>query len=276
MKNKLLSNFKDKIINVFEQLEVIENEIDKLSDLIAEKVQKDEGRIIFVGAGISADMAKIIIDEMWFNFQIDNEKFLSITAAKSYASSLEKWKELEEMPSVSVFELESLNLNKEDLLIGLTSSGKTQYVTSAIDFAKKLGCQTAVITDMQKVKTNTKVDFEIHTNFGEPTIIGLNTAEGSTVQKIMIDNVIYLAMEKSGRIWNNSLVFMIPVSEKIEKYCIDVISRILKVDEDNAKELLYKYDKSLELVLISELKKISIDEAKTLLKENGNNFNKIV
>ncbi len=276
MKNKILSNFKDKIINVFEQLEIIENEIEKLSDLIAEKVQKDEGRIIFVGAGISADMARIIIDEMWFNFQIDNEKFLSITAAKSYASSLEKWKELEEMPSVSVFELESLNLNKEDLLIGLTSSGKTQYVTSAIDFAKKLGCQTAVITDMQKVKTNTKVDFEIHTNFGEPTIIGLNTAEGSTVQKIMIDNVIYLAMEKSGRIWNDSLVFMIPVSEKIEKYCIDVITKILKVDENNAKELLYKYDKSLELVLISELKKVSIDDAKTLLKDNGNNFNKIV
>ncbi len=276
MKNKILSNFKDKIINVFEQLEIIENEIEKLSDLIAEKVQKDEGRIIFVGAGISADMARIIIDEMWFNFQIYNEKYLSITAAKSYASSLEKWKELEEMPSVSVFELESLNLNKEDLLIGLTSSGKTQYVTSAIDFAKKLGCQTAVITDMQKVKTNTKVDFEIHTNFGEPTIIGLNTAEGSTVQKIMIDNVIYLAMEKSGRIWNDSLVFMIPVSEKIEKYCIDVITKILKVDENNAKELLYKYDKSLELVLISELKKVSIDDAKTLLKDNGNNFNKIV
>ncbi len=275
MKSRLLKNFENKLTLVFEQLNKIEGDIDLLATKIADKVENNKGRIVFVGAGISADMAKIIIDEMWFNFQMDNKTFISITAAKSYAKSLEKWKELEEMPSVSVFELQMINLNENDILIGLTSSGKTKYVKSAIDYANEIGCETAIITDAGESSIIMKADYIINTNFGNPSIIGLNTAEGSTVQKIMIDNIIYLAMEKMGRIYNDCLVFMSPVSDKIERYCIQVISKILDKDEETAKELLYKHNKSLEVTLVSEYKGISDDEAKELLENNNYNFNKI-
>ncbi len=276
MKNELLNKFRKKINTTLNQLDSIESQIEILAKRISEMIQSNNGRIIFVGAGISADMAKIIIEEMWFNFQIPVGKFISLTAAKSYAQSVEKWKELEELSQTSVFELEEINLQPEDLLIGLSSSGKTKYVVAALNFAIQNGCDTALITDMENSELLDKTTYSINTKFGNPIVTGLNAAEGSTVQKIILDNVIYLAMEDAGRIYEDHLVFMKPVSNKIEKYCIDVISKILKISLEESEDIFNKNEKSLELSLIATLKNISTDEARDLLHDNKFNFNKII
>lgn len=275
MKNNLLNDLRNKIKKSLNFIEKIEDDIEGLSNEIASMIEYKVGRIIFVGAGISADMAKIIIDELWFNFQIPKGKFISITAGRSYADSLEKWKELEELPQTSAFELGEFNIGPDDLVIGLSSSGKTQYVISALEMAIREGSKTALITDTSNAQLIDKVDFTINTNFGEPIILGLNSADGSTTQKIILDSILYLSLEKSGRIYKKHLVYMIPVSKKIEGYCLKVISNLVKVDEDEAKKLLFENDGSLELTLISSLKKISTDEARELLSLKKGNFNKI-
>ncbi len=276
MKNKLLNKFREKINTTLNQLDSIEPEIESLSNRISEMIQSDEGRIIFVGAGISADMAEIIIEEMWFNFQIPVGKFISLTAAKSYAQSVEKWKELEELTQTSVFELEEINLKEEDLLIGLSSSGKTKYVVAALNYAMQQGCETALITDMGNTELTEQTTYSINTRFGNPIVTGLNAAEGSTVQKIILDNVIYLAMEKSGRIYKDHLVYMRPVSNKIETYCINVLKNLLDSSYEDAAIVFENNERSLELSIISSLKNVSTDEARDLLFENKGNLNKIL
>ncbi len=276
MKNKLLNKFREKINTTLNQLDSIEQEIETLAIRISEMIQSDEGRIIFVGAGISASMAEIIIEELWFNFQIKSDKFISLTAAKGYSKSVDKWKELEEISQTSVFELEEIDLQPKDLLIGLSSSGKTKYVVAAIQYAIQCGCETALITDMDNAELIDKTTFSINTKFGNPIVTGLNAAEGSTVQKIILDNVIYLAMELSGRIYKDSLVYMRPVSKKIEKYCVDVISSLVGVSYEKSMELFEKNERSLELTLITSLKGVSIDKARDLLFENKGNFNKLL
>ncbi len=277
MKNELLKNFKDKIECTLDNLKTIEDDIIKLSEEISKMIQNESGRIIFVGAGISADMAKIIIEEMWFNFQIPRDKFISVTAAKTFSDSVIKWKELEEIPQTVVFELESLEITTDDLLIGLTSSGKTQYVISALTYARNSGCKTAVITDSaNELFESDYIDFKINTSFGSPVVLGLNSAGGSTVQKIIIDNVLYLAMEMAGRIYQQSLVYMEPVSKKIEEYCINVICKLVNVEEEEAKDIFDKSDRRLEIALISSLKKVSPEDARELLFINKGNFNKIL
>lgn len=276
MKNKLLNKFREKINDTLDHLDSIEDDILKLAKRISEMIQQDEGRIIFVGAGISASMAHIIIEELWFNFQIKSDKFISLTAAKAYSNSVDKWKEFEEISQTSVFELEEINLQPNDLLIGLSSSGKTKYVVAALNYAMECGCETALITDMDNSELIEKISFSINTKFGSPIVMGLNAAEGSTVQKIVLDNVIYLAMELAGRIYKDNLVYMRPVSKKIEKYCINVVMDLVKVDYDEAALLFENCERNLELTLVSTLKGVSIDEARDILFENKGNFNKIL
>lgn len=268
--NQMLSRIEQSSKNIYD----VSNEIENLSKLISNKFD-EEGRIIFIGAGLSSEMARIIIDELWFNFQIKKGKFISLTAAKKYIEDTDTWKELEEVASTSIFELDELGLNESDLVIGLSASGRTQYVVSAIKYAHDIGCVTASVTDVDKSIIGEYSDYIINTKFGNPPILGLNAAEGGTIQKIILDLLIYNAMSISGRIYKNTLVLMKPVTSKIEKYCIESLSTLLNISYDKAKYIFEKNNKSLEISLITNLLNCSAEEAKVKLKENKYNFNKI-
>ncbi len=254
-----------------------EEKIFELANIISKKINQEDGRVIFVGAGISPEISKTIIDELWFNFQIGKDKFLVLTAAKNYSDSLEKWKELEEVFSVSIFELDEINISSNDMIICLSSSGKTAYVVSALKYSKSLGCKTALITDVKSSEAVVYADYIINTNFNDPIIDGLNSAEGGTIQKIILDLLFYNAMDISGRIYKDKLVYMKPISKKLKGYCIDVIKELLDINNDlNANDLLSKYDNSLELTIICEKLNINPEKAKSLIQENKFNMNKIL
>ncbi len=249
----------------------IEKQINLIADLVCEKIN-NKGRIIFVGAGLLPEIAQSIINELWFNFQIEDGKFISLAAAKKYASSLEVWKSLEEIHSISIFELDEININDNDLVIALSASGKTEYVVSALKHAKSIGCKTALVTEAINSLAIEYADIIVDTNIGSPFIYGLNAAEGGTIQKLILDLIIYTAMEKSGRIYKNKLIFLKPVSIKLENYCINIISDLLKVDKIKAEQIFKENDSRLEVALLSNLKKISKKEAEQLLIKNKNNF----
>lgn len=276
MKNELIGKFKNKYLEFLDRLELIEDDIEELANVIADQIQNKRGRIIFVGAGISSEITKVIIEELWFTFQISSDILKTLTAAKQYAESLEKWKELEEYDSVSVFELEDIKLKEDDILIGLSASGKTQYVISALTYAKNIGCKTALISDVENVEVHNYIDYFIDTKFGNPSIIGLNSVDGSTIQKMVLDSIIYLAMEKIGRLWKDMPCFMLPVSSKIRSYCINVIIALFNKSWTEADKLLSKYNNKLEVVIVCEINNISYDEAIELIHKFNGNLNMII
>lgn len=264
--------------NIFSQkdnIKNIENEIMNLSKSVTKKI-RGEGRIIFIGAGISSEISKMIIDELWFDFQIPKFKFLSLTGSRNFVDSLDSWKELEEISSASIFELDELQIDKNDLVIALSSSGKTEYVLGALSYANDLGCETAIITDTNNSEKFVKTDHFLNANFSNPIILGLNAAEGASIQKIVIDLIIYNSMEEIGRIWKNELIFIRPISKKLEKYCIEVISRLLNIDYKNSIKIFNENNRSLEVSIITQIKNISKEEALSLLKKYPYDFKKII
>ncbi len=267
--------FKTFINNIFDQRDKIlsiEEDVDKLSSVIAEMINSDEGRIIFIGAGISPEIAQTIINELWFNFQIKKDKFITLVAAKSFINNLEEWKELEEIKSTSIFELDEIGLNNNDLVIGLSSSGKTEYVVSSLKYAKDLGCKTAILTNAERSLATQYSDIVLNTNQNNPIVSNLNAAEGGTIQKIALDSIIYLAMVKIGRIYKEKLVFMKPVSKKIEKYCIEAIKELTDESEEKVISTFNAMGKNMEISTLSLLKDIDEAAARKLLKDNHNNF----
>ena len=164
MKYSITKQMLNKITESTSNIESVIFDIEKLAKRISEKLN-EEGRIIFVGAGISSEMSKIIIDELWFNFSIPKGKFLSLTSARNYVEYIDTWKELEELSSTSIFELDELGLKNNDIVIGLSSSGKTQYVLSAVKYAHDIGCLTACITDINNSEISKYSNFKVNTKF---------------------------------------------------------------------------------------------------------------
>ncbi len=274
-KNELINGFKNKIINALDKIDYSQTAIDVVADLIADKIENKSGRVIFIGAGISADIANIVVNQLKFDFQVE-DVFISITAGKKYGDLIVKWKELEEIPSVSIFELNSVEINSNDILFAFSASGKTKYIISAIKYAKERGCKTVLMTDFDNSTAYRVADYVINTNFGKPSIIGLNPADGGTIQKIYIDNLIFTSLEKAGRLYKGNIVFLRPITKKIERNCIEIICNLTNLSVEEATLALNKNNRSLEHTIISTLKNVDYNEADKMLIENNFNFNKII
>lgn len=275
MTESLTKNILKRNIELQKEIFYIQKEIENLSKSIANKIRGD-GRIIFIGAGLSAEMPRIILEELWFNFQINRNKFLTITAAKNYNEMMEDWKKLENLSSISIFELNDIGLNNKDLIIGLSSSGISKYIESSLKYAKELGCETAVITNTSKLSTLKYIDHIMNTNFDKPTIKGLASAEGGTVQKVILDILIYNAMLFSGRIYKNRMIYIKPFSEKLEAYAVEAISFIIKKSLEDSLKILHKNNNSTEIAILTELLGISFINAEKIIKDNNYDFNKII
>ncbi len=275
MKYSITKQLLNKLNESTSNIESVSSDIEKLAKRISEKLN-EEGRIIFVGAGLSSEMSRIIIEELWFNFQIPKGKFLSLTAARNYVEDTDTWKELEEVSSTSIFELDELGLTEKDIVIGLSSSGKTQYVLSAVKYAHDIGCLTACITDIDNSEISEYSNFKVNTKFGLPPILGLNAAEGGTIQKIILDLIIYNAMSFAGRIYKNHLVYMKPVSSKIEQYCINTIMELTNLSEEESIKVFDECGKRLEVAVIVASKGCDVQKAKEEILINDRDFNKIL
>ncbi|BDU67438.1 MAG: hypothetical protein TYPL_0910 [Candidatus Tyloplasma litorale] len=278
MKNETSKKILNKIKNSIDILFEIEKEIYELSLKIAKKLKKGEkGRVVFIGAGIASELAKVIIDELWFTFQIDSKKFVALTAAKDYENVIEQgeWKKFEEIASAPILQLDSINLTKEDLVICLSASGKTQYIKYAMKYAHEIGCLIALITDFEETLMNKYVDIKINTQFGPSILIGLNAADGGTIQKIVLDLLIYNSMEILGRIWKGHLVYIRPSSKKIMNDCIRIICEIVSCSFEYALKLFQKNNNELETAIVSELLKLDYQSSRKVIENNDYDFNRI-
>lgn len=158
----------------------------------------------------------------------------------------------------------------------ISSSGNSTYVNSALQLVSKLKVTTVLFTNEIRDPKKT-ANFYLHVkNSDNNENIFENISYNSTVQKILIENIFLISLNKAGRIYQGYNMFCRPVSKKIEKYCLDVLIKFLNIDLNEARKLFKKCDYRLEVSIIVGLKKITSKEAIKLLLQNNNNLNIIL
>ncbi|MFH0983975.1 MAG: SIS domain-containing protein [Candidatus Omnitrophota bacterium] len=103
-----------------------------------EKLQKKKGKVIFVGNGGSAAIASHQAVDLWKNGGIravafnDASLLTCLSNDYSYAEVFEK--------SLAMF------AEPEDVLIAISSSGKSANILKAVDKARSIGCRVATLS----------------------------------------------------------------------------------------------------------------------------------
>ena len=103
------------------------------------------GSIYFIGAGTSGRLGVLEAAECPPTFGTSPNKIIALMAGGN--SAVFKSKEGAEDSSVnSKKDLKNKKFSKNDLLIGISASGTSEYVLSGIKFAKKLKAKTILIS----------------------------------------------------------------------------------------------------------------------------------
>ncbi len=274
MENNITKKFNDFFSSITDDIKNLIPEIEKLADIISEKINQP-GRIIFIASGASNKIISLITDQLWFNFGITQGKFLVLEAADAtnddptlIKNIPSNWMFYEQITNVKlVMELTSINLSKSDMVIAVTSSARNNYIVDSLQYCKDIGSDIVAITvhtPDERYKNYCSTIISPHIN--SYVVNGLSSdAEWGTILKIIIDSLIYCALEKSGRIYHDQLVYLRPISAKLREYAINTIVKLIGVSKEIADEALSKNNNSLEIALISLKRNLSFIDAKNLL-----------
>ena len=173
-------------------------------DLIAEKLSHG-GRLFYIGAGTSGRLGVLDASECPPTFGTSPEMVQGIIAGGDFAlkNAVEGAEDNEQL---ALENLTEKNFSQQDVLVGVTASGRTPYVLAGINFAKKIGAVTVGISCVENSALAKIVDIEITPVTGAEVVTGSTRLKAGTATKMVLNMLTTGAMIKLGRTRGNLMV----------------------------------------------------------------------
>jgi len=129
-------------------------------------------------------------------------------------------------------------VNFKDVVIGISASGRTPYVTGALKEAKRRGAVTVAITVNPNAEMLKYSDIAICPIVGSEVIMGSTKMKVGTAQKMILTMMSATVMIKIGRVKENLMTNLLPISTKLRERAKRIVSMLAKVDYETAGKYL--------------------------------------
>ncbi|MBC8232495.1 N-acetylmuramic acid 6-phosphate etherase [bacterium] len=263
------------IIHIFNQedrkaLEAVEKEsinIEKTIEIIV-NVFRNGGRLFYVGAGTSGRLGVIDSAECPPTFGTDPSLVQGIIAGGDSAlrRSVEGAEDHLEDGAAAIL---AHGVKAGDVVMGITTSGRTPYVIGAVQEAHRIGARTIFFSCNPPSETlNQFVDVFITPIVGPEIITGSTRLKAGTATKLTLNILTSVAMIKLGKVYNNLMVDVKAWNTKLVDRAKRIIAKITEVDYNTAGEFLNQANNSAKVAIIMIEKNVDADEAIRLLEKN--------
>jgi N-acetylmuramic acid 6-phosphate etherase len=220
----------------------IERALPSINNLINAIVVKisNGGRLFYVGAGSGGRLSVLDVIELPTTFGVSDNLF-NVILAGGKEHLIEAPEEMEDDVIAAWEMLKTQKVSKSDIVIGISASGTTPFVLSAMKECRKNNIATACIVSNPKSIIAEQVDFPVEVITGPEFISGSTRMKCGTAQKIIFDMISTTTMIKMGRIQDNEMVNVKLINDKIIDRAVKILMRNTNISDYNeAKELLLK------------------------------------
>lgn len=241
----------------------VENSLEEIARLIEEvtKAFKRSGRLIYIGAGTSGRLGVLDASECPPTFSVDYEKVVGLIAGGN--SAMFKAVENSEDSELEVVDdLKGIGLNKNDILVGITASGRTPYVISGINYAKSLGIKTGSISCNSNSKVSKISDFPIEVEVGPEVLTGSTRLKAGTATKMVLNMITTASMVLVGKTYKNYMVDLKASNKKLKLRAENIVMDVTGVKREEAEKALKACDWDVKLSIYSILTGKDLDQAK--------------
>lgn len=220
----------------------VEKAIPQIETLISTIVSqlKKGGRLFYLGAGTSGRLGILDASECPPTFGVSHDLVIGIIAGGDTA--IRKAVEFaEDSTSLGWEDLQSHNINSNDVVVGIAASGTTPYVISALEECNKNNITTGCITCNSNSPLSITAKFPIEVIVGPEFVTGSSRMKAGTAQKLVLNMITTSAMIQLGHIKGNKMVDMQLSNNKLVNRGVKMIMSELEISEQEAKLLLAKY-----------------------------------
>lgn len=232
----LLTNMNAEDKTIPNALEKAVPSIQKLVDAIYEKM-KHGGRLFYIGAGTSGRLGVLDASECPPTYGVPDDWVIGLIAGGD--SALRKAVEnAEDNTTLAWEDLQKYNINEQDVLVGIASSGTTPYVIGGVKTAKENNIITGCITCNENSPLALEVDYPIELIVGPEFVTGSTRLKAGTAQKLALNMISTTVMIKLGRVKGNKMIDMQLSNKKLVNRGVMMIMHDINVDKETATQLL--------------------------------------
>ena len=154
-------------------------------------------------------------------------------------------------------------------MVGIAASGRTPYVLGAVAAARKMGALTGGISCTPDSELSRAVEFPMEPKPGPEILAGSTRLRAGTATKMVLNMISTGVMIRLGYVYGNLMVNVQPTNRKLEDRARRIIAQAAGVTEERAAELLEESGRSVRTAIVMEKKKVSREEAESLLLKAG-------
>ncbi len=226
-------------------------------------------RLVYLGAGTSGRLGVLDASECPPTFGVHNEMVKGIIAGGEPAIRYPV-EGAEDNSNAAVTDLQAIDFNAKDVLVGIAASGRTPYVLSALGYAKQLGAITVSIASNPNSPMAQTADIAIDTLVGAEVLTGSSRLKSGTAQKLVLNMISTASMILLGKCYENLMVDVQASNEKLKARAVRIVMQATECDKTIAEQTLKIAEQNAKLAIMILLSGLEKDEAQALLeKEKG-------
>jgi N-acetylmuramic acid 6-phosphate etherase len=238
-------------------------------NLIAGRLASSNGSRLFdVGAGTSGRLGVLDAAELIPTYGVGPEKVRAIIAGGRDAI-FAPVEGAEDSQENAVRDLREANFSKDDILVGISASGRTPYVIGAMTYARKLGASTIGLTVNSNSLLKSYADITICPDTGPEVVAGSTRMKAGTAQKLILNMISTTVMIKLGKVHGNLMVNLRPFSGKLRERQKRILMAETGITYRKAERKLAEARGDLGLAIVMTKLGIDRERAREILEDSG-------
>lgn len=246
--------------------------ITKAVDHISTSLKKG-GRLFYVGAGTSGRLGILDASECPPTFLVDPDLVQAVMAGGGNAFTKAK-ENSEDDAAQGEADLKAKKLTSNDVVVGITASGRTPYPIGALKHAGSIGAYTISLSCNHHSEISDYAECPIEVVVGPEVLTGSTRLKAATAHKMVLNMMSTTAMVKLGKVYENLMVDVHASNHKLRERAKSILMECTSATYEEAEETLKKAKLQVKPAIVMLKRSVSYEQAVKMLQENEGNLRK--
>lgn len=249
--------------------------VEKVLPQIAQAVDKitksfkNQGRLIYCGAGTSGRLGVLDASECPPTFGVSDQMVIGLIAGGKEAM-FRAQEGAEDSEELGKSDLQALKLTPNDVVVGIAASGRTPYVIGAIAYANSVKATTVAVSCNPDSPIAQSANIAISPIVGPEALTGSTRLKSGTAQKLILNMLTTASMIRLGKSYQNLMVDVKATNKKLIARAIRIVMQATECDKARAEYLLEQSQNNAKIAILMELAGLSYAQAtQTLSRSDG-------
>ncbi len=223
------------------------------------------GRLVYVGAGTSGRLAALDAAECETTFSCPPGQVVALVAGAGAGSAIEQ-EAAEDDATAGARRIDSLGAGPADAVVGISASGRSPFVRTALEAARARGALTGCVVCVEGSEVARVAEHEVCVPVGPEVLAGSTRLKAGTAQKLVLNMISTISMIRVGKTFGNLMVDVAPSNEKLRARVQSIVAEAAGVAPERAADALARAGGEPKTAIVSLLAGVGVEEARRRLE----------